>query len=89
MIIVTGAAGFIGSAIISALNKREITDIIAVDQLGTDQRWKNIRNLSFSDYIEKDDFLDMVLDGDFDENVEAVFHLGAARIPRKPTLPTL
>jgi ADP-L-glycero-D-manno-heptose 6-epimerase len=77
MIIVTGGAGFIGSAIISALNKREITDILAVDQLGTGQRWKNLRNLSFAEYIEKDDFLDMVLDGQFDENVEAVFHLGA------------
>ena len=77
MIIVTGGAGFIGSAIISALNKREFIDILVVDQLGTDQRWKNLRNLSFAEYIEKDNFLDMVFDGEFDEDVEAVLHLGA------------
>ncbi len=77
MIIVTGGAGFIGSAIIAALNKRQITDILVVDQLGTDQRWENLRNLSFSDYLEKDDFLDLVLDEQLDENIEAIFHLGA------------
>lgn len=77
MIIVTGGAGFIGSAIIAALNKRQITDILVVDQLGSDQKWKNLRNLSFSDYIEKDDFLDMVIDEQLDENIDAVFHLGA------------
>ncbi len=51
MIIVTGGAGFIGSAIIAALNKRHISDILVVDELGTDQKWKNLRNLSFTDYI--------------------------------------
>ena len=61
MIIVTGGAGFIGSAIIAGLNARGISDILVVDQLGSDQRWKNLRNLSFVDYIEKDDFLQMVL----------------------------
>jgi ADP-L-glycero-D-manno-heptose 6-epimerase len=77
MIIVTGGAGFIGSAIIAALNKRQINDILVVDQLGSDQRWKNLRNLAFADYIEKDDFLDMVLDEELGDNVEAIFHLGA------------
>ena len=56
MIIVTGAAGFIGSALIAALNKRAITDILVVDELRCDQRWKNLANLSFADYVEKDDF---------------------------------
>ncbi|MHC4749730.1 MAG: NAD-dependent epimerase/dehydratase family protein, partial [Planctomycetota bacterium] len=77
MIIVTGGAGFIGSALIAALNKRRITDILVVDQLGKDQKWKNLRNLSFADYIEKDDFLEMVIEDEFDSPVEAVFHLGA------------
>ena len=77
MIIVTGGAGFIGSALIAALNKRQITDILVVDELGTDQKWKNLRNLSFADYVEKDDFLEMVIEDKLDSSVESVFHLGA------------
>ena len=77
MIIVTGGAGFIGSALITELNNRNITDILVVDQLGCDQRWKNLRNLSFADYVEKDDFLDLVIDDQFDNSIEAIFHLGA------------
>jgi ADP-L-glycero-D-manno-heptose 6-epimerase len=77
MIIVTGGAGFIGSAIIAALNKRKVTDILVVDQLGCDQKWKNLRNLSFADYVEKDDFLEMVIEDKLDGSVEAVLHLGA------------
>ena len=77
MIIVTGGAGFIGSVLIAALNKRQITDILVVDELGCDQKWKNLRELSFVDYIEKDDFLDMIIENKLDSPVEAVFHLGA------------
>jgi len=77
MIIVTGGAGFIGSALIAALNKRQITDILIVDELGTDRKWKNLRNLSFTDYVEKDDFLEMVIEDKLDSSVEFVFHLGA------------
>lgn len=77
MIIVTGGAGFIGSALITALNKRQITDILVVDELGTDRKWKNLRNLSFTDYVEKDDFLEMVIEDKLDSSVESVFHLGA------------
>jgi len=77
MIIVTGGAGFIGSALIAALNKRQITDILVVDELATDQRWKNLRNLSFADYVEKGDFLEMVVENKISPPIEAVFHLGA------------
>ena len=77
MIIVTGGAGFIGSAVIAALNKRQITDILVVDQLGSDYKWKNLRNLSFADYVEKDDFLEMVVEDKVPGHIEAVFHLGA------------
>ncbi|MEW5694128.1 MAG: NAD-dependent epimerase/dehydratase family protein, partial [Candidatus Hydrogenedentota bacterium] len=54
MIIVTGGAGFIGSAVCWGLNKRGIDNILIVDSLGDDDKWKNIRGLKFSDYIEKD-----------------------------------
>lgn len=77
MIIVTGGAGFIGSAIIAALNKRKVSDILVVDQLGCDQKWKNLRNLSFADYVEKDDFLEMVIEDKLDGSVNTVLHLGA------------
>jgi len=77
MIIVTGGAGFIGSSLIAALNKRQISDIRVVDQLGTDQKWKNLQNLAFADYVEKDDFLELVVENKLDFPTEAVFHLGA------------
>jgi ADP-L-glycero-D-manno-heptose 6-epimerase len=77
MIIVTGGAGFIGSALIAALNKRGLTDILVVDRLGNDQRWKNLVNLRFADYIDKDDFLDMIAEDVLPFSAEAVFHLGA------------
>ncbi|MBN2589519.1 MAG: ADP-glyceromanno-heptose 6-epimerase [Sedimentisphaerales bacterium] len=77
MIIVTGGAGFIGSAIIAELNKRKIYDIIVVDQLGSDNKWKNLRNLSFTDYIENDDFLELIIHDQIEDSVEAIFHLGA------------
>ncbi len=78
MIIVTGGAGFIGSALIAALNKRSITDILVVDQLDNDKKWKNLVNLSFADYVEKDDFLEMVVENKLCGPIEAVLHLGAS-----------
>ena len=77
MIIVTGGAGFTGSALIAALNKRQIADILVVDQLASDEKWKNLRNLSFADYVEKDDFLEMVVENKLSPPIEALFHLGA------------
>ena len=77
MIIVTGGAGFIGSALIAELNRRQISDILVVDELGTDEKWKNLQNLSFADYVEKDDFLEMVIKDKLDSPVDVVIHLGA------------
>jgi ADP-L-glycero-D-manno-heptose 6-epimerase len=77
MYIVTGGAGFIGSAIIAGLNNRGIDDILVVDELGCEQKWENLRNLSFADYVEKGDFLDMVLEGKIAPPIKAVFHMGA------------
>ncbi|MFA5554619.1 MAG: ADP-glyceromanno-heptose 6-epimerase [Phycisphaerae bacterium] len=77
MIIVTGGAGFIGSNIIAALNERGIDDILVVDLLGSDKRWRNLAGLSFADYIEKDDFLEMALQGKIPSQAQAVFHMGA------------
>ena len=77
MIIITGGAGFIGSALVNGLNAKGITDILVVDILGKDQKWKNLRNLGLADYLESDDFLEIIISGRFALPVEAVFHLGA------------
>ncbi len=76
MIIVTGGAGFIGSALIAALNKRRITDILVVDEHGKD-KCKNLVNLSFADYAEKNDFLKTVVEKKISTDIESVFHMGA------------
>ncbi len=77
MILVTGGAGFIGSAIVAELNARGIEDILIVDILGKDERWKNLRNLTFADYMEADDFSEMVSGSDIEMELEAVIHMGA------------
>jgi len=77
MIIITGGAGFIGSAVAAALNERGIRDILIVDELASDEKWKNLRNVNFTDYVEKKDFLDMVWDNEVPGRVEAIFHMGA------------
>jgi len=79
MIIVTGGAGLIGSSIIWSLNRMGRKDILAVDNLGMSQKWKNLVPLNIADYLEKDDFLKMVMEnGSFSSSkIEAVFHLGA------------
>jgi len=77
MIIVTGAAGFIGSALIARLNKAGHTNIVAVDRLGSDERWKNLVGLKFSDYLDADDFADMIDAEKFDLRIKALIHLGA------------
>ena len=75
-IVVTGAAGFIGSNIIKGLNERGIDDIIAVDDLTQGDKFKNLADLQIADYVDADDFYDLFADRAFGD-VEAVFHEGA------------
>jgi len=77
MIIVTGGAGFIGSALVAGLNARGCDEVLIVDVLGEDEKWKNLRGLRFMDYVEADEFFDMLTAGRMDWPVEAIFHLGA------------
>ncbi|MHC4644601.1 MAG: ADP-glyceromanno-heptose 6-epimerase [Planctomycetota bacterium] len=77
MIVVTGGAGFIGSALIAGLNSRGVSDILVVDQLAQDQRWKNLLDLSFADYLQKDDFLEMLLAGKAPSDIKTILHMGA------------
>lgn len=58
LIIVTGGAGFIGANVVAGLNERGYRNILVVDHLGTDEKWKNLRGLQFEDFLNKDDFID-------------------------------
>lgn len=76
MIVVTGGAGFIGSAIIYGLNNLGYNDILIVDDLGSDDKWKNLIGLKFYDIISKKDFIDNI--DNFNKlHVETFFHMGA------------
>ncbi|MBB5016901.1 ADP-L-glycero-D-manno-heptose 6-epimerase [Chitinivorax tropicus] len=76
-IIVTGAAGFIGSNLVKALNERGQTDIIAVDNLKKADKFKNLIDCEIADYLDKEDFIELFLDGAFDGDVDAILHQGA------------
>jgi len=75
-VVVTGAAGFIGSNIIQGLNARGIDDIIAVDDLTQGDKFRNLADLRIADYADADLFYDLFAEGYFGK-VEAVFHEGA------------
>jgi ADP-L-glycero-D-manno-heptose 6-epimerase len=77
MIVVTGGAGFIGSAFVWKLNSEGIDDIIIVDRLGRSEKWKNLVNRKYVDFFHKDDFLKMICDDTVSFNVEAIIHMGA------------
>ena len=76
-VIVTGGAGFIGSAFIWKLNREGIDDILVVDALGDGEKWKNLAGLNFSDYLHKSAFLDRITMDTLDFAPEAVVHMGA------------
>ena len=75
-IIVTGAAGFIGSNIVRGLNARGITDILAVDNLSQADKFRNLVDLRICDYVDKTEFYEAFAQGRYGD-VEAVFHEGA------------
>ena len=75
-IVVTGAAGFIGSNLVKGLNARGIDDIIAVDDMTDGNKFRNLADLRIADYVDADDFYELFAEGAFGE-VEAVFHEGA------------
>ena len=76
-IIVTGAAGFIGSNLVKALNARGVSDIVAVDNLTHADKFKNLVDCEIAEYVDKKDFLDVVESGELGGDIEAVLHQGA------------
>ena len=75
--VVTGAAGFIGSNLVKALNDRGITDVIAVDDLQQGDKFVNLADCEIADYLDKEEFLEKMEEGALDGVVSAVLHQGA------------
>ena len=77
MYIVTGGAGFIGSAFLSKLNQEGISDILVVDALGESENGKNLVQKDINDYWDKECFLKQLLENKLPKKIEAIVHLGA------------
>jgi len=77
MIVVTGAAGFIGSNLIRELNRRGEDDIVAVDNLTRGDKFRNLVDCRIADYLDKEEFARKLSLGSFDGEVSAVLHQGA------------
>ena len=77
MIIITGGAGLIGSALVWQLNREGMDDILIVDRLGATEKWRNLAPLAYRDYMHKQAFHQQVLERGLPEGTEAVFHMGA------------
>lgn len=77
MYIVTGGAGFIGSAMIWRLNAAGIDNILVVDNLASSEKWHNLVSLRYKDYIHRDAFLRLMQKGKAPLGVQAIIHMGA------------
>ncbi len=75
MIVVTGAAGFIGSCLVSHLNSEGYRDIVLVDRFGSTEKLPNYENKTFTEKVERDVFFDWL--DEHEERVQFIFHIGA------------
>lgn len=77
MIVVTGAAGFVGSNLIRGLNQIGITDILAVDDLTNGKKYRNLAVVRYSDYMDYRDFLVAIQNQSLPFEITVIFHQGA------------
>src|SRR6266849_1589453 len=77
--VVTGAAGFIGSNLVRALNARGETQILAVDDLERGDKFRNLAACEIADYLDKDEFRRRLEAGDFSGSIDTVFDQAARR----------
>ena len=77
MIILTGGAGFIGSAILAGLNRTGRRDLVVVDSFARLAKWRNLLGKSFLEVIHKNDLSALLESPRFRGGVEAVIHIGA------------
>lgn len=76
-IILTGGAGFIGSCILRVLNENGFSNVLIVDELGSDDKWKNLVHKQFDDYLHKDKLFDWLNEPSRAGDIEAIIHMGA------------
>lgn len=77
MLVVTGGAGFLGSALLWQLNSRGVDEIIVVDNLGQSQKWRNLVKRKYVDYMHRDQFINLARENSLPWKVEAIVHMGA------------
>jgi ADP-L-glycero-D-manno-heptose 6-epimerase len=77
MYVVTGGAGFIGSAFVSKLNSEGINDILIVDNLGKSPKWLNLLGKKYIDYIHRDHLFELLASKKYHGTISAIIHMGA------------
>jgi ADP-L-glycero-D-manno-heptose 6-epimerase len=77
LIILTGGAGFIGSCWLMKLNQLGYHHILVVDEDDSVVKMNNLTNKTYTDFIDKTDFIKEIKTGDYPEDVAAIFHIGA------------
>lgn len=75
MIVVTGAAGFIGSCLLAELNKEGFEDVLLVDDFSDINKNKNLQHKIFSDKVDRGAFITWLKENNSD--VDFIFHIGA------------
>ena len=75
MIVVTGAAGFIASCLVTRLNAANFNDLVVVDNFSVERKLANLSGKHLAQYVDRNEFFDW-LDANY-EQVEFIFHLGA------------